>query len=587
MTIPGCPNPNGGGVISHWRLMEAGWKHVALLCLFLVLYTSLQVDYVKGESTKSLQLELFPQKKEVEWTSRFLVGTPCNTSAHCGAELKCEGGVCVHIQLGEPFTLRDGMACLVFFVAAAMASAGAIAGGPIFVPVLEVMLNFAVSQAGGVSQSMITGMAVAVSSVAFFKRHPERDRPAVYYEIVTSMVPICLMGTFIGTYVNQVLPGYFTAFVVVIILIYLVIATFVKAISLRRIELHERDMRNTGRSADFDMADVLVSQNVQGTSRDKSASSTFDHAAGSSDKAHTWTPTNDNQYTENEPHSNSARHDTTSEANSCIPTSQITRVFAKIPYLGAYLHPPKSSPDIDSMLETERRRFQWGDLLLLVTTWSFVIIFVALRGGKPRIVSPLGIQLCSWSYWFLLAILELVLLIISSATMLRLYSLHQHRVRLGYVFCRSDVRWTPKTLAVYSVFCFLCGLVASWVGISVETLAAGFLLVVLGVDPLVVQLTGGVINLFTSSAIAAESAANGSLAWRYALFYAGFTFLGALVGVLVIGYFVKKYHVKSIIVFCLVGFLVVATGLEIYVAIQTLLDTLKYKSSKFPVGSIC
>jgi hypothetical protein len=57
--------------------------------------------------------------------------------------------------------------------------------------------------------------------------------------------------------------------------------------------------------------------------------------------------------------------------------------------------------------------------------------------------------------------------------------------------------------------------------------------------------------------------------------------------VLVIGYFVKKYHVKSIIVFCLVGFLVVATGLEIYVAIQTLLDTLKYKSSKFPVGSIC
>ncbi|GJD12341.1 hypothetical protein Gasu2_64320 [Galdieria sulphuraria] len=453
------------------------------------------------------------------------LGTPCNSSISCGPELECEEGVCVHVKLGSPFTVRDGMACLVFFVAAAMASAGAIAGGPIFVPVLEVMLNFAVSQAGGVSQSMITGMAVAVSTIAFLKRHPERDRPAVYYEIVTSMVPICLMGTFIGTYVNQVLPGYFTAFVVVIILIYLVITTSMKAMSLRRIELHERDLRNTGTSSDYDMADILVSQNPQDSNntnatKRNSFSKSLSNAAGTCEE-HAWTTTNDSdEYNSNlnlpsQRNNNNNNNATTGNENgesssACLPNVQITRIFAKIPFLGAYLHPPKSSPDID------------------MTTWSFVIIFVALRGGKPRIISPLGVHLCGWIYWFLLAILELVLLIISSVTMLRLYSLHQHRVRLGYLFCRSDVRWTPKTLILYGIFCFVCGLVASWVGISVETLAAGFLLVVLGVDPLVVQLTGGVINLFTSSAIAAESAANGSLAWRYALFYAGFTFLGAL-----------------------------------------------------------
>ncbi|GJQ14282.1 hypothetical protein GpartN1_g6073.t1 [Galdieria partita] len=551
-----------------------------------------QSETALGETIETLESSYVDNERELP--HRFLVGTPCNSTVSCGPELKCEQGICVHVKLGSPLTVRDGMACLVFFVASAMASAGAIAGGPIFVPVLEVMLNFAVSQAGGVSQSMITGMAVAVSTIAFLRRHPERDRPAVYYEIVTSMVPICLMGTFVGTYVNQVLPGYFTAFVVVVILIYLIITTSMKAISLRRIELHERDVRNTGRSADFDMADVLVSQssqenasNVNDMRKTSSSEDVASRCGTCEGHAYTTTGSDVNSSQSNYQNDVATIGNTNNVVNSCLSNVQVTRIFAKIPFLGAYLHPPKSSPDIDSMLKTERRRFQWGDLLLLVTTWSFVIVFVALRGGKPRIVSPLGVHLCSWIYWFLLAILELVLLIISSITMLRLHSLHQHRVRLGYVFCRSDVRWTPKTLVFYSIFCFACGLVASWVGISVETLAAGFLLVVLGVDPLVVQLTGGVINLFTSSAIAAESAANGSLAWRYALFYAGFTFLGALVGVWVVGHFIKKYHLKSIIVFCLVFFLAVATGLEIYVAIQTLQDTLKYNKSKFPIGSIC
>eukprot|EP00871_Galdieria_phlegrea_P001993 jgi/Galph1/2795/GphlegSOOS_G1442.1 len=543
---------------------------------------------------------------------RFLTGVACNTSTDCSAELECLNNVCVHLKFGQPFTLRVGLACLVFFVASAMASAGGIGGGPIFVPVLEVMLNFAVSQAGGISQSMITGMAVGVSSVAFFRRHPERDRPAVYYEVVTSMVPLCLMGTFVGTYVNQVLPGYFTAFIVVIILIYLVISTAIKAVKLRRIEIHEREVRQTGRSSDFDMANVLVSesQEIQQDRDDDLSRVRKDQARDAPTGLKITNETTTEEENQRELASPSRGHkkktwkgkSSSSERNhgedffsdieihedsNIMPAMHIARFLAKLPLVGAYLYPPKATPNIDVMLQTERKSFQWGDLLLLFCTWSFVIIFTVLRGGKPRLTSPLGVELCGWAYWFLLAVLELVLLIVSSVTMLRLYSLHQLRVRLGYEFCHSDIRWVPKNIFIYSVFCFVAGLVASWVGISVETLAAGFLLVVLGIDPLVVQLTGGVINLFTSSAIAVEAASNGSLAWRFALFYAAFGFLGSLVGVLVIGYFVQKYHVKSIIVFCLVCFLFIATGLELYIAIETLLDTLKYESNRFPIGSIC
>ena len=87
-----------------------------------------------------------------------------------------------------------------------LANAGGIGGGALMLPIITLLLFFHQNQAGAISNAM-----VFVSSVTRFlctckQSHPRKNRTLVDYSIVTVMMPMGLLGTLVGVYLNVTLP---------------------------------------------------------------------------------------------------------------------------------------------------------------------------------------------------------------------------------------------------------------------------------------------------------------------------------------------------------------------------------------------
>jgi uncharacterized membrane protein YfcA len=113
------------------------------------------------------------------------------------------------------------------------ANNGGIGGGGLIIPASIALFGFNTIQAIAISNAIIcVGAVVRYFGFSIFQKHPEKDATIVNYNLVAIMMPMVLIGSFVGVMISNLLPEAVLTIILVLLLFYLTYDSFSKAFEL-------------------------------------------------------------------------------------------------------------------------------------------------------------------------------------------------------------------------------------------------------------------------------------------------------------------------------------------------------------------
>ncbi|GBG68733.1 hypothetical protein CBR_g3275 [Chara braunii] len=128
-----------------------------------------------------------------------------------------------------PPSARLVIASVLAVLAGALANAGGVGGGGLFVPLFNLLLQFDPKTSVALSKSMILGGAVVSFAYNISHRHPspsKRDRPLIDYDVTLLLQPMLLLGISVGVLCNVVFPSWLVLLLLVALLSYVSFRSF-------------------------------------------------------------------------------------------------------------------------------------------------------------------------------------------------------------------------------------------------------------------------------------------------------------------------------------------------------------------------
>ena len=144
----------------------------------------------------------------------------------------CTNGLCVHKAVFPATGLEIG-GVIILPLLLGFANNGGIGGGGLIIPVCIFMFGFNTIQAIAISNSTIfVGAAVRYFGFSLFAKHPQKNATIIDYNLCAVMLPLVLVGSFVGVMISNILPEGILTIILVIVLFYLTYDSFEKAIGL-------------------------------------------------------------------------------------------------------------------------------------------------------------------------------------------------------------------------------------------------------------------------------------------------------------------------------------------------------------------
>lgn len=144
----------------------------------------------------------------------------CDSTSDCMPLNKCTGGECKHNELsGLYYTEIIGLFLILIF--SALSNAGGAGGGSLMVPILILLFYFTTQYAVPMAQVIIFGGSLVAFALKISKKHPTKDKPLIYYDIIVLLLPLILLGTSLGVILNQILPDWLILLLLCILSIYM------------------------------------------------------------------------------------------------------------------------------------------------------------------------------------------------------------------------------------------------------------------------------------------------------------------------------------------------------------------------------
>jgi len=112
---------------------------------------------------------------------------------------------------------------LILPILLAFANVGGIGGGGLIVPLTMALFGFSTKDAIAISGFTIFTGALARFVWNINYKHPEKDAPVIEYSLVIVMMPMVLVGSFVGVLVNVILPDFLLSIILTVLLIGLAI----------------------------------------------------------------------------------------------------------------------------------------------------------------------------------------------------------------------------------------------------------------------------------------------------------------------------------------------------------------------------
>lgn len=135
-----------------------------------------------------------------------------------------------------PIYPREFIGVVALVLSIALCNAAGIGGGEIIVAVLIVFFEFSTKSSAVLSNVCIFTASFARFILNFKQKHPEKKATSVDYDIVTLMLPVVLLGSFLGVQLNIIVPNAVLLLILMLLLIFLSIKTTIKGVRMFREE---------------------------------------------------------------------------------------------------------------------------------------------------------------------------------------------------------------------------------------------------------------------------------------------------------------------------------------------------------------
>ena len=423
-----------------------------------------------------------------------------------------------------PLNEMDIIGTIVIFFALALVSCAGIGSAGVLVPLLTLIMGFNTKRAIPISNFTVVGCAAVNIVMNACERHPELDRPLVEWSIVMVMLPMTLIGTVIGGYINKVIPGDCLDISLTLLLVLAAYRTILKWQSQYRQEgykeLSEIDMRaRNSTSIGYESSKETPNESSKETPNESPVESPTEVAI---------------QVTTAEAIDQSDIINEKSRSSTVASTEDVSL--------------SKSESEVLKLIEEESAYpFYKVALVLLLTI-----------GGIALNVSKAFFLCNGFWYWFVTLMELLWISVIGIYMRSMLIGEWKHKIDIGFVFHEGDIEWNEGNTAFYGGICIFAGLVAGLFG--KPGIIFGPLMLEMGVNPLVTASTAAVMVMFTGLSSTSVYIVTGVLTYDYAFYVGVVGVIATLFGMFAIGHVIKKYKRVSVIALSVSVMFVIATG---------------------------
>eukprot|EP00850_Spirogloea_muscicola_P016300 SM000131S26730 [mRNA] locus=s131:223887:227709:- [translate_table: standard] len=411
-----------------------------------------------------------------------------------------------------PFDSRIAIATGLAFVGAALANAGGVGGGGLFVPMFNLLLNFDAKTSAALSKAMIMGGMIASFVFNVQLKHPTLDRPLIDYDIALLLQPLLLLGISVGVSCNVMFPPWLIIFLLTVLLLLMSYKTIGTGIKTWKKETQDEEpaegQYNTLPSEEKDVDDwpTYVSAADSGMLvEDKQEVDASVAQQGSLEQG--------------------LLHGTPRPA------------FKRTPSFLENLH-------IGKPLEKPIQMVNWSAVLVLCFVWICFLSVQILKVHAP---------VCGPVYWLLNFLQIPVALVATVYGARKLQALHRLRLvgdhPLG-AYKAGEVQWGAGQVAIFPLYALVAGTMGGLLGIG-GGMVMGPVLLELGILPQVTCATTAFIVVFSSSMSVVEFYLMGRIPIDYALYFSAVCMVAALLGLSIVRAVVVRCGKASIVIFAL------------------------------------
>eukprot|EP01094_Clydonella_sp_ATCC50884_P002093 TRINITY_DN11604_c0_g1_i1.p1 TRINITY_DN11604_c0_g1~~TRINITY_DN11604_c0_g1_i1.p1 ORF type:complete len:486 (+),score=139.06 TRINITY_DN11604_c0_g1_i1:122-1579(+) len=402
-----------------------------------------------------------------------------------------------------PMDTNDIVGSVLCLPIAMLAAGAGLGGGPLFIPLLIVVVEFSVGFAIPLSKAMIFGVSIAQFLINVSKRSVTRPNThtLIDYDIALLVEPMTLLGTTWGVFLNIIFPDWMTLISISLLLLVITSRTSVNALKVYHRET-ESDIYKPADSVDENTSLRTVS--AESYSPSKRSSLTVNWGDG---------------------------EESAGGSMASGERESVARLLLRAS----------------------------GPIAVLVCTWAYVFVVSLLKGGGSGEDSIVGVEQCSLVYWVL--VLSEIPVIVGVTV---LWGLHlrnrRQKMEQSHQVLEGEVDWNMRNRIVFPALSFFAGVVAGMMGLGGGMIKSPLLLE-LGNNKNAQQAsaTCAFMILFTSSSTTLQYLILGRLNVAYAVWYGLMGFVGSLIGKIFINALVKRYKKSAYIILCVAVFLGLGT----------------------------
>lgn len=504
---------------------------------------------------------------------RYIQTEKCDKDTDCFHYNFCENQICVHKEI-FPLGLYEWLGTVILMFIAIISNAGGVGGSVISTSLLLGLFYFSPHNAVALTQSFIfAGTSVSVL-LKIRDRHPTRNRPLIYYDVLMQLCSPLLLGVSIGVMISPAFPDWLILAILTLVVLFLAINSFFKARRLHQNETRAKMFEKVKKHMDNEMKEEGVKRNADEGNRftveeqklegnDLNSNANMLNGVRREDEGEEEEDRVIDEGNEDERISESTERVSDevakeiSDKKEMMRRDKLIRESDDISKCRRYKDLPiELKAKILEIHRTEGKVISMFHIIYFVLLALFSILFTLLRGSNTS-KSIAGVNNCSGSFTIVVIgyILSMLLLSVYSS----IYLVRKTNIceKANYDFEEGDIHWHAKKCFLFVVIGLVTGFMVGILGLGAGYIF-GPILLYINIRPEISTISSSFTIAISAFTAMVQFSIEGLIDWKYASWLMVTSATGALIGIL----FLRKYAIKigraSLLIFCLCIILVIS-----------------------------
>ena len=527
----------------------------------------------------------------------------CFVDSDCLELNSCRDGLCEHKSL-FPLATSEIVGIFVMIVVSTIANAGGVGGSSMTISLMLLMHKFNPHTSVALTQVFIFAGTCTATLLKIRDRHPTRDRPLIYYDVLMQIVSPILIGVSVGVTVNVAFPGWLILALLTIVVIFLVYDILKRSIKIYKkekaaekvvpvINSDSKSLQSEEVSSGITKqvrSDVAVKtaqlrvENGENREKERKNSKNFDEVAENNEKSEKRgicaeegslksldgeeVPENDSVSLRSEEREKDLSDEVAAGDDDLPARAESTEISQEL------------LRKVTTIYQEEKKIIAWVPLCYFFLLAGASILFSLIKGNSAS-KSIVGIEACSAGYFGVTVAYLGFMFLMNLASSVYLVRKTQVCEKTNYVFDEGDIHWTYSKCAYVTVCSVIAGIVVGLLGMGGGNLI-GPMLLALGVRPEISTISSSFTIFISSGTASAQYFITGVIDLQYSAWFFGLSVLGSIFGILVLRKIAIKKQRVSLLIFCL--FIILFSSLVIIPTIGVLNAIKQKQDGNFQLG---